>query len=71
MHGSACPGFAAHKRTHDVFLLQVRGVGASVARGHDKGVAAVGFLGKWLSGHVLGVDRGIGAYFHDRTGSLI
>ena len=60
------PGCDAHKALHDSFVRQLRDVNNALDAGGGKGGFVLGFLAKWLSGHILGVDKQVGAYLRER-----
>ena len=60
------PGCDAHKALHDSFVRQLRDVNDVLDAGGGKGAFVLGFLAKWLSGHILGVDKQVGAYLRER-----
>lgn len=60
------PDFATHKTMHDTFVRQLHDVNSALDAGGEKGAFVLGFLGKWLSGHILGVDKKLGAYLRER-----
>ncbi len=60
------PDFAAHKAMHDSFVRQIHDVNSLLDAGGEKGAFVLGFLGRWLSGHILGVDKKLGAYLSER-----
>ena len=62
MMESDYPDYARHKKMHDIFIRQVDDVGSHLSIGSDLGAFLLSFLGKWLSGHILGADRHLGRY---------
>jgi len=60
------PDFPTHKIMHDTFVRQIHDVNSALDAGGEKGAFVLGFLGKWLSGHILGVDKKLGAYLRER-----
>ncbi|HEY0837591.1 MAG TPA: bacteriohemerythrin [Azospirillum sp.] len=60
------PDYATHKTMHDTFVRQVHDVNNALDAGGEQGAFVLGFLGKWLSGHILGVDKKLGAYLRER-----
>lgn len=69
MREFAYPEYEAHKAMHDAFVRQVHDVNNALDSGGEQGAYVLGFLGKWLSGHILGVDKKLGAYLRDRSPS--
>lgn len=66
MQAHGYPDFATHKTMHDTFVRQIHDVNSALDAGGEKGAFVLGFLGKWLSGHILGVDKKLGAYLRER-----
>ena len=62
MMESDYPDYARHKKMHDTFIRQIDDVGTHIGAGGDIGAFLLSFLGKWLSGHILGSDRHLGRY---------
>ncbi|NUB08500.1 bacteriohemerythrin [Azospirillum sp. Vi22] len=60
------PDYTAHKALHDSFVRQLHDVNSALDAGGEKGAFVLGFLAKWLSGHILGVDTKLGAYLRER-----
>lgn len=60
------PDYETHKTMHDTFVRQVHDVNNALDAGGEQGAFVLGFLGKWLSGHILGVDKKLGAFLRDR-----
>ncbi|WP_051341082.1 bacteriohemerythrin [Azospirillum halopraeferens] len=60
------PDYAAHKAMHDSFVRQLHDVNNALDAGGEQGAFVLGFLGKWLSGHILGVDMKLGAWLGGR-----
>lgn len=60
------PDYAVHKTMHDTFVRQVHDVNNALDAGGEQGAYVLGFLGKWLSGHILGVDKKLGAFLRER-----
>jgi len=60
------PEFATHKTMHDTFVRQLQDVHAALDAGGGQGAFVLGFLGKWLSGHILAVDKKLGAFLRER-----
>lgn len=60
------PDYAVHKTLHDSFVRQLHDVNSALDAGGEKGAFVLGFLAKWLSGHILGVDKKLGAYLRER-----
>lgn len=60
------PDYATHKTMHDTFVRQIHDVNSALDAGGEQGAFVLGFLGKWLSGHILGVDKKLGAYLQER-----
>lgn len=60
------PDYATHKTMHDTFVRQVHDVNNALDAGGEQGAFVLSFLGKWLSGHILGVDKKLGAYLRGR-----
>lgn len=56
------PGYAAHKKMHDIFSAQVADVLAHHVVGSAMSAFLLSFLAKWLTGHILGADQQLGAY---------
>lgn len=61
------PDYAAHKAMHDSFVRQIHDVNSALDAGGEKGAFVLGVLGKWLTGHILGVDKKLGAYLEERA----
>ncbi len=59
------PGYDSHKALHDSFIRQLHDVNSALDAGGEKGAFVLGFLAKWLSGHILGVDKTLGAYLRE------
>ncbi|HYG88651.1 MAG TPA: bacteriohemerythrin [Azospirillum sp.] len=66
MREHAYPDFAVHKIVHDTFVRQIHDVNNALDAGGEQGAYVLGFLGKWLSGHILAVDRKLGAFLRER-----
>lgn len=66
MREHAYPEFAKHKTMHDIFIRQIRDMSDALGSGGERGARVLGFLGNWLSGHILGVDRKLGAFLRER-----
>lgn len=66
MRAHGYPDYAAHKAMHDAFVRQLHDVNSALDAGGEKGAFVLGFLGKWLTGHILGVDKTLGAYLAER-----
>ncbi|MCW2236059.1 bacteriohemerythrin [Azospirillum canadense] len=66
MQAHAYPDFTTHKAMHDAFVRQLHDVNSALDAGGEKGAFVLGFLGKWLTGHILGVDKKLGAYLKER-----
>ena len=62
MQESDYPDYARHKKMHDIFIRQIDDVGSHLGVGCDISAFLLSFLGKWLSGHILGADRQLGRY---------
>ena len=60
------PDYATHKTMHDTFVRQLHDVNNALDAGGEQGAFVLGFLGKWLSGHILGVDKKLGAWLRER-----
>ncbi|HYH23033.1 MAG TPA: bacteriohemerythrin [Azospirillum sp.] len=60
------PDYETHKTMHDTFVRQMHDVNNALDAGGEQGAFVLGFLGKWLSGHILGIDKKLGAYLRDR-----
>lgn len=56
------PDYPAHKALHDAFVRQVHDVNSALDAGGEKGAYVLSVLGKWLTGHILGVDTKVGAW---------
>jgi len=61
------PEYDLHKREHDKFIDRIESFKRTL---HDgEGVHSseiVEFLKKWLTGHIMGLDKKYGPYFNDR-----
>lgn len=60
------PDYAGHKAMHDAFVRQLHDVNNALDAGGEKGAYVLGVLGKWLTGHILGVDKKLGAFLEQR-----
>ncbi len=56
------PDYEQHKLMHDAFVRQLHDVNNALDAGGEKGAFVLSVLGKWLTGHILGVDKKLGAY---------
>ncbi|WP_448207537.1 bacteriohemerythrin [Azospirillum sp. sgz302134] len=66
MREHAYPDLAMHKTMHDTFVRQLHDVNNALDAGGEKGAFVLSFLAKWLSGHILGVDKKLGAFLKER-----
>lgn len=59
MRETRFPGFTAHKREHDRFLDEIRGIMDRFAEAHDPDVVGALFreLRRWIIHHVMESDR--------------
>lgn len=61
----AYPDYETHKTMHDTFVRQIHDVNNALDAGGEQGAYVLGFLGKWLSGHILSVDKKFGAFLRE------
>jgi len=66
------PGYAAHRREHDEFIVRLRSLEDEFA-GNEGGVALVirtnQMISNWLNRHICGTDREMANYLHTVSGA--
>ncbi len=60
------PDYERHKALHDSFVREIYDINNAMDAGGEQGAYVLGMLGTWLSGHILGVDKKLGAFLKER-----
>ena len=67
MRKHAYPGFAAHKKQHDELVHTALDLQTKFKAGQTRiGIEVMRFLRTWLSEHIQGTDRELGAFCNER-----